>query len=140
MSLTRMDKVELALIGLAIVSMWLTTSDIIWTPRFGALLSYVAVLLLGQGLVRDVARLAWRRRKRAGEVKRVGCLCAESTVGLALVTVAAGLTLLGVSETATLGRGALTGFVAAVLLSGFVAKDYVVIVRKEKDHASVITW
>jgi len=86
-----------------------------------------------------VARIILTRAK-AGEKRRIACLCAESTVGLTLVILGIALTLAGVSDSVEIGRVGLTAGVAGVLAFGFVAKDYVISIRKEKDHASVIVW
>jgi len=45
-----------------------------------------------------------------------------------------------VREPVELSQVSLTVSLAGLLLFGFVAKDYVVIVKKEKDHGSVIVW
>jgi hypothetical protein len=137
--LSRTEKVELGLIGVAIMTTAWLSAGLRWTPAFSTLVGYSAALLLGQGLVRDVARLVIRRRA-AGGSRRIMCLCAESTIGLLLIGLAVGLTLLGLTETVAIGRIGLTLGLAAVLASGFVAKDYVLSIRKEKDHASVILW
>jgi hypothetical protein len=116
------------------------TGGLAWQVPFGTAMGYGAAALLAQGLVRDVVTLALRRRSGGGAPRRIGCLCAESTVGLLLVALAVGITLLGISEPVLLTRPRLVGALAAVLIGGFVAKDYVVIVRRETDHASIAVW
>lgn len=139
---TRAEALEAALIAAAAGAVFLAWGGRVWTPALGKAVGYGAALLLGQGLVRDLTRLAWRRAR--GEARRPGrriaCLCAESTVGLALVGAAVGLTLLGVGDTVTLGRASATLAALGVLTFGLVAKDYVVSVRRETDHASVIVF
>jgi hypothetical protein len=136
--MTRMEKVELALIALVVAAAWLLAGDLVWTPRFGKVVCYSAALLLAQGLLRDFARLAFVRR--SGEKRRIGCLCAESTIGLLFVAIGVGLTLVGISDEVPIGRGALAALLGGILGVGFIAKDYVVSIRKEKDHASVVVW
>ncbi len=138
MALTRMEKIELALIPAVAAAAWALAGGLRWSPRFGALIGYSAALLLAQGLLRDVARLLLFRAP--GEKRKIACLCAESTVGLLLVLIALGLTLLGIEDTVTLARTPLALVLVGLLVFGFFAKDYVIIVRKEKDHASVIVW
>lgn len=96
-----------------------------------------AALLLGQGLVRDLVRLA-RRRKETAAARRIVCLCAESSVGLTLVVLAFAALFLGVDQPVVVSHGALQWAPALILGAGFVMKDYVVTVRRETDHASVI--
>lgn len=138
LTLTRLEKVELALIPVVAAAAFALAGSVRWAPRFGALIGYSAALLLAQGLIRDVARMLLFRAP--GEKRKIACLCAESTVGLLLVLVALGLTLLGIEDTIALGRAPLAGLILGLLVFGFIAKDYVIIIRKEKDHASVIVW
>ncbi len=140
--MTHGERLEILAIAFAAMSPIAFFGDRVFEPRLGALIAYSAALLLGQGLVRDVARLAWRRLRGggAGEGRRILCLCAESTIGLLLAGIGLALTLGGIRDTVALSGTGLTILVAAVLAAGFVAKDYVISIRKEKDHASVIVW
>ncbi|MBI4639257.1 MAG: hypothetical protein HY731_01095 [Candidatus Tectomicrobia bacterium] len=140
MSLTRMEKVELGLIVLAIVGTWLLMGQSEWSLYFGVLMGYSAALLLGQGLIRDIARIIMMRGKHSGEKERIPGLCAESTIGMLVILLGLLLTLLGVTQRVALGRTGLTVLVGIILVIGFMTKDYVLIVRKEKDHASLIVW
>ncbi len=49
-------------------------------------------------------------------------------------------TAVGLEDTVRFGSVGLTATAAAILVFGFFAKDYVIVVRKEKDHASIIVW
>jgi hypothetical protein len=138
--MTRAEIVEIVLIAAAIPAAALAPGrDVTWTLAFGKVVGYSAALLLGQGLLRDVLHLALVRRA-PGEGRRIACLCAESTLGLVLVAAAVGLTLIGIEDTVALGAAGRAALVAAIVGTGFVAKDYVISVRKERDHASVIVW
>jgi len=130
---------ELVLIAVAVGGIWLATPGQAWELPLGTALAYASALVLGQGLVRDLVRLAVRRSPGQPR-QRLVCLCAESSLGL--VMLAAGLTLLlaGVEEPVVLGRGALTGAVAGLLAAGFVAKDYVLTIRRVEDHGSISLW
>lgn len=138
MTLTRMEKAELALIAAAIAAAWAAMGRREWSPSLGGLAGWAAALILAQGLVRDLVRLALPRPE--GERRRLACLCAESAIGMVLLLAAAAITLLGVTQTVALDRTCLALSVLTVLGAGFFAKDYVVTVRKEKDHASVVVW
>ena len=140
MKLTRMEWSELGLIVAAIGATWFLSAGFTWTVPFGKLVGYSAAVLLGQGLVRDVVRLMLTRGQEKAPKRRIGCLCAESTIGLLLVAIAIGLTLIGITQTVALGQWALTGLVGAMFLGGFFAKDFIIIVRREKDHGSVVVW
>ena len=138
MTLTRMEKVELVLIVAATTAAWAGMGSREWAPPLGSLAGWAAGLLFGQGLLRDLVRLALPRPE--GEKRRLACLCAESALGLVLLLAAAAVALLGVTQTVALDRTCLALSVACVLGAGFFAKDYVVVVRKEKDHSSVVIW
>ena len=138
--LTRLELGELALIAVTIGATWILAADLAWSPQLRWLFGYCAAVILGQGLLRDVVRLLVKRRQE-GEQRRIVCLCAESTLGLVLLVAGCGgLSMLGVEETRTLGQISLTLLVGALLVTGFLAKDYVVTVRRETDHASLVLW
>jgi hypothetical protein len=137
--MTRAERIELGLMAMTVAVVAWSTPDLRWTPAVGALIGYGAALLLAQGLVRDVAKLV-QRRVASAQRQRIACLCAESSVGIGLLTIAIGLTLAGITEPVTISRGVLVAGVAVVLIFGFVAKDYVITIRREKDHARIIPW
>jgi hypothetical protein len=136
--LTGLEKGELAAILLALGGLWLATGGLAWTLQFGTVVAYASAVILGQGLTRDLVRLAVDRRD--GPKKRMMCLCAESSIGILLLAAGLGLLLIGISDTVTLSQPKLVGLVAGLLVLGFLAKDYVLIVRKEKDHGSVLLF
>lgn len=121
----------------------------VWDLAWGTLLCYSAALLLGQGLIRDIA-LIIRRRAKGESTKpgtRITCLCAESSLGLLAIASGILLLLIGAPWRLSLpawGSGAL---VAAVLALGFLIKDSVIKwtgrgLRLEHDpeHANIIVW
>lgn len=140
MKLTRMEWTEIVLIVVALVVAWLTVPVDAWSLPFGKVVGYSAALLLAQSLVRDVVRLWVDRNKEGAPKRRIGCLCAESTIGLLMVVIAIGLSLIGISQAVTVGRMEVTIAGAVLLFGGFFAKDFIVIVRREKDHGSVVVW
>lgn len=137
--MTRAERIELGLMATTVAVVALGTPGLRWTPAVGALIGYGAALLLAQGLVRDVAQLI-ARRVTSAQRQRIVCLCAESSVGIGLIAIAIALTLAGISEPVMVSRCALVAGVAVVLVFGFVAKDYVITIRREKDHARIIPW
>ncbi len=140
MKFTAMEWVEVALIIVGLAVAWMMIPATAWSLPFGKVVGYSAALLLTQGLVRDVVRMWLDRNKEGAPKRRIGCLCAESTIGLLLVVIAIGLTLIGISQTIAIGRVEVTVVGALLLFGGFFAKDFVVIVRREKDHGSVVVW
>lgn len=132
--------VELGLIVLTVVAAVLIAADSRWTPELRWVFGYAAAVILGQGLVRDLARIALRRAPPV-ETFKMTCLCAESSLGLVLLLVGAGgLTLLGVKETILIDQTRLGIGLLTLLLVGLFAKDYVVVVKRVEDHAAVRLW
>ena len=133
---------ELAFIAACAGAVWLTTGSLKWELSYGTALCYGAALLLGQGLLRDLAIIA--RRKLKGEEKpegaRLSCLCAESSLGLLVIALGSAMLLVGIEDAVVFGQQNLTLTVSGVLVTGFLIKDYVVIVRKEKGHQNLIVW
>ena len=92
--MTRAERLELALIPLAAAAAWGVAARLPDAPGLGDLLLAGAVLLLLQGLLRDLW-LLWRRRAlaAAAQPRRMPCLCLESALGA--TGVLAGLVFLG---------------------------------------------
>lgn len=133
---------ELGLIGVSSAALWLLTPDLAWTLSYGTVLCYAAGLILGQGLIRDLSIIIRRRLK--GEAKpegsRMKCLCAESSLGLIVIFLGCLMLFLGIEKSVTFDQWALSGTALGLMILGFLIKDYVVIVRKEKDHQNLIIW
>ena len=131
----RLVRLELALLVVVLGASWAASAGLDWRPRFGALALYAAAVILAQGLIRDLLRLALQGR---GQVtRRLRCLCAESTIGVGLLGAGALLLLLGLEEPVQVDRARLVAGMAGLLALGFVAKDYVLVLRREEDHASI---
>jgi hypothetical protein len=135
--MAKADKVELVTIGLASIA-WAIFDRQSWSGAAGTLLGMAGALLLTQGLLRDVIKLALRRER--SEKKRIACLCAESSIGLLLVLAGMALAALGLNQPVVASATAVLLGPPLVLVLGFIAKEYVVVIRKEKDHGSVIVW
>ncbi|MBZ0271307.1 hypothetical protein K8I61_04675 [bacterium] len=133
-----MDRTEIAIIVLLILAAFDSARGMTFAVPAGVAIGALAGLLFVQGLLRDIARLLIL--PAAGERHRVLCLCAESSVALTLLVVALGLALIGVTQSIEISGGAAVFAGGATLLFGFVSKNYVLSIRKEKDHGSVIVW
>ena len=104
-----------------------------------------SVLLLGQGLLRDLVLLL-RRNPQPSVQPAARCLCLESTIGVAGVLAAAVLVLLDVYSVVILPRWLLGMALPTVLLLGFILKDWVIQgsplrLRRVKDHRGLaVRW
>jgi|GEM_PF-734141 len=145
--MTANEKIELAAIPALGLGFWLAAPLLPQRVSLGALLLTAAVLLLLQGLVRDIALLARRKRDAsAAPGKAARCLCIESAVGI--IAVAAGLILLGTGIGLSVGlpAWAWAALATSVTGTGFAMKDYVLTlspwrIRREADHLNLIfTW
>ena len=136
-----MLQLERGLIPLIALTPWVALPACwAWEPQLRWLFGYAAATILGQGLLRDVVRLALRRGQRPAPT-RLTCLCAESSLGLTLLLLGAGgLTLLGVTQTVRLDHVSLSVGLFALLTIGYVAKDYVLVLKRVEDHATIRPW
>ena len=106
-----------------------------WSPRFGALVSYAAALILGQGLLRDLIKLAFRGMSQP--TRKLRCLCGETSVGLALLAAGLGSLWLGIDERVSISGLQLWVGLAALLAGGFLIKDYVLVIERVSDHSAI---
>ena len=142
--MTHAERLELALIPVAAAAASAVAARLPTAPGLGTLLLAGAVVLLLQGLLRDLW-LLWRRRTRppTGQPRRMACLCLESTLGS--TGVLAGLVVLGSGLSWRIalpawGWGLLVG---AVLVLGFAIKDLVIALRplrlvRDPDHLNIV--
>jgi hypothetical protein len=145
--MTVAEKTELALIPFVDMAVWLASERLPEMVEIGSLLLAASVLLLFQGLIRDLCLLFKRsQRSESGPRQEALCMCVESTVGV--TGVVAGLVLVGAAADATVHVShILWGVLAAVVLAiGFAIKDFVFEwrpfrVRRDKDHVNLVfSW
>ncbi|MBP6508433.1 MAG: hypothetical protein KA257_12785 [Opitutaceae bacterium] len=141
------EKVELALIGVAFVLVTLAHRHLPARMSVGALLVVGCLGWLVQGGLRDLWLLyLTKTRADSAPQRRFACMCLESSAGFTGVVIGVLLVLTGVGGEVTLGAGAWLTFAAAVMLLGFLVKDYVITwrplgLRREPDHHTFIfTW
>ena len=145
--MTTAEKIELALIPVAGVLVWLIAARLPAQIGTGSLLLAASVLLLLQGLIRDLWLLFKRRQQsQAGPRQEALCMCVESTVGV--TGVVAGLIVLGSAADSTVFLSEmLWSFLAVTVLAiGFAIKDFVFEwrpfrIRRDKDHVNLVfSW
>ena len=142
--MTMAEKIELALIVAVSIGIWLSAPRLPASVPSGYLMLAASVLLLFQGLVRDLWLMARRKHtKPVNPPRQATCMCVESTVGV--IGVVAGLFVLGIGSdlvvTITPATGAIIAF--AVMALGFAVKDSVIEwrpfrVRRDKDHINIV--
>ena len=145
--MTTAEKIELALIPVASVLVWFISERLPAQIGIGSLLLAASVLLLLQGLIRDVWLLSKRRQQsHSGPRQEALCMCVESTVGV--TGVVAGLIVLGSAADSTLFVSPMLWCILAVtvLAIGFAIKDFVFEwrpfrIRRDKDHVNLVfSW
>lgn len=141
---TLAEKFELlALAGATALTAWLGPAAGI-RLELGELIAGAALLLLLQGLVRDL--WLWResrRRPPPAPPREARCMCVESALGLTGVVAGIGLVGFGLDLPVGLSATGVTATTGAVLAGGFVLKDFVFEwspwrIYREKNHAQVI--
>ena len=144
---TTAETIELALIPLFGVVVWLITERLPAQIGIGSLLLAASVLLLLQGLIRDLWLLFKRRQQSQTGIRQEAlCMCVESTVGV--TGVVAGLIILGSAADSPLflDRTLWTILAVSVLVIGFLIKDFVFEwrpfrIRRDKDHVNLVfSW
>jgi hypothetical protein len=139
----RVERSAIALGCVVGIAVWLALPTARVAITRPMLLVAGGVTLLAVGLVRDLARLALEGRPAVagadphpGELR----LCLESTLGLAAVV--AGLAWWRASPGAALvpPLGALVLALAAVAALGHIARNLVVVIRREPAHRNVVFW
>ena len=139
--------IELALIPVAGAFVWWLAGRLPDQISIGSLLLAASVLLLLQGLLRDLWILAQRREHSpSGPRTEALCMCVESTVGV--TGVVAGLILVGAAadKTLVMSQGLWATLAMVVLAVGFAIKDFVFEwrpfrIRRDKDHVNLVfSW
>lgn len=141
MNVARWEKVSIvAVVALSAAGREMLPSRV----QLGEVALLAAVVLLVQGLVRDLVRL--RARRAAAETgHRVTCVCTESTLGVGLIVIGT-ILLFGASSIAfrvppiawPIATAAITSF-------GFATRHLVLdwktrSLRWEPDHNGVVVW
>ena len=134
---------ELALDGAAILLVAALSRRFPQSLALGDLVLGGAVVLLLQGLVRDLRRVATAPREAS--TREISCVCVESTVGVAAIVAGLSLTLGWRAGALRLAPEALPIGFAAVVLFGTAVRNIVfdwraLRLRREADHRARVTW
>lgn len=133
-------RTELGLIAAAAACLLLARSFLPRTAAVSDLFLLGAVVLLVQGLVRDLVRVV---RARGGAPSKVTCVCIESTLGLVAIAVGAVLSLAFPPIALTMTPLTWTIAFTGVALFGFATSDVVIdwqlrTLRREANHAAIV--
>lgn len=142
--LTAAEKLELALIPVAGVISVFVAERQPGQISIGVLLLGASVLLLLQGLVRDLWLISQRNRpSRDSAPQEALCMCVESTVGV--TGVVAGLIILGSTIDSRLSVSPLliSLLTTGILIIGFAIKDFIFElrpfrIRRDRDHLNIV--
>lgn len=144
---TLAEKIEITLIPLLGIAIWLMAAGLPNHLGIASVLLCASVLLLLQGLLRDIWLLS--KGKRQAELAlphQALCMCVESTVGI--TGVVAGLFFLGgaIDLQLSMKPWIWSALAIAVLVIGFAIKDLVFEwrpfrIRRDKDHVNIVfSW
>lgn len=140
------EKVELALIPVAVAAVGLAGR---WLPAqlgTGSLLVVACLAWLVQGGLRDLWLLYLLKSQPVAVPRRLACMCLESSLGLTGIVIGIVLALCNFGGQHTLTPGRWMLLAALVFTTGFLAKDLVISwrplgVRRDPDHHSIVfTW
>lgn len=145
--MTTAENIELALIPIFGAGLWLLSTELPNKVGVGKLLLGASVLLLFQGLIRDLWLLSKNKPSESQPPPRkASCLCVESTIGITGVVVGILALSFGIAWSVAMSNGAWSVLVMVIMTIGFAIKDYVIEwnpwrVRREKDHINIVfTW
>ena len=142
------EKAELGLIFLFVIGLAFTMSIIAPETQFSVVILFSSSLFFCQSLFRDLWYLYAKRRrtKNSNQVETKQCMCVESMLGLFGVVLGLLLFISSFDIPITLAKGSVIAIAAAILIVGFLIKDYVFEwnpwrIYKEKDHMNIIvSW
>jgi phage shock protein PspC (stress-responsive transcriptional regulator) len=144
--MTPLEKIELTVIVIITGIIAYFANGLPTQISLGQLLLNASMLLLLQGLVRDVALIVINKRKNDHKDKSqqtLQCLCFESGFGMLGIIIGGILLLSGIGGSLTIDRQLWSVLFFVITLFGFLIKDYIFTwnpfsIKKEKDHHNVI--
>jgi hypothetical protein len=145
--MTTAEKIEVTLIPLVGATIWLMGEWLPTSMGIGSLLLASSMLLLFQGLLRDLWLLFKQKRDtQSGTRQELLCMCVESTVGV--TGVVAGIIIFGsaIKWPVPMSSGIWSLLALAVLAMGFAIKDLIFEwrpfrIRRDKNHSNIVfSW
>jgi len=147
--MTAREKGELVLIALAISGSATLYTRLPAKLNSGDIVLYASILLLAQGLVRDLwIKFASPKPAAKPDLPHATgpiCMCVESTVGVLGVIIGLMLVFAGTQTPVKLAAWFWPVMVGGVLIVGYLIKDFVLDwrgkrIRREKDHQNIVFW
>lgn len=147
--MTSREKGELVLILLAVAAAATLHARLPAKMSSGDIVLYASILLLAQGLVRDlwIKFTGPKPTENAAPKHASGpiCMCVESTVGVLGVIVGLLFVFVGTQTSVKLESWFWPTLVGGTLTFGFLIKDFVLdwrtrSIRREKDHQNIVFW
>ena len=140
--MTSAERFELSCAPLAAAAAWVAWPALPHRAAIGYVLLAASALLLLQSLLRDLWLLR-AARGRTSDPRTASAMCVESLVGMAGVVAGGLASFAAAAATIELSRVALALGVLAVVVAGFLLKDWVVErrpwrLRREPDHLNLI--
>ena len=144
--MTLAEKIELVLVLLFLISLALLFKSPTIETKLSFVVLYCASLLFLQSLIRDVWYLFAQRKRADTQAVARQCMCVESCIGLLILVVGVLLFSSTIDYVISISKVALLVLVSVILVSGYIAKDYVIEWRpwriyKDIDHMNIIfSW
>ncbi len=141
--MTTAEKIELMSIPPVGVGFWLLAFDSPDKLDLGTMLAGMSILLLLQGLVRDLWLLANRGRAQPSPPRVASCMCVETTLGVTGLVAGAILLGAGIGRTVVFMNWGWSIAAMATMTAGFLIKDLVIYsrpwqIRRDKEHMNIV--
>lgn len=111
-----------------------------WSLASIRMFQFSGILLLAQGLARDLVLLTFYRHRllRQSEAKKGPWICVESTIGAGLIAMYLLLDFMGVTGTTTLSAPMGATLAAGIWWFGFLTRDHILELKKEPNHLNLV--
>ncbi len=142
------EKFEIGLIPLIGLFLWIVAPGLPDQVEAGSFLLIFSALILLQGLIRDLLKLLYSAPEPVPpqNCRETRCICLESVIGISGILLGILLTGFAVRGQVEMTRWCWSLTVMVVLATGFLIKDYVLIltpfrIYREKDRRRIrISW
>jgi len=138
---TWLERSEIAIGGVLICTSMVgmvSSYDQSWSLSLADIFRWAAVILLGQGLLRDLAIMI--RDRRGVQAPRMVCLCFESSFGVLLLVNSLLLYGFGSTSTIEIPITLVTLLVGGWWFVGFFVRHLVITIRHDPHHHRIRVW